>query len=108
MDAEPDADARPGAGELLQRLQVDLVGQPAAADLLRVGHAEEAELAEVRKTSRGKLGIVLGRRGAGRQLGLRDSRARATISSASGVGSRRSAGIGGDDNGRRPAPRRGP
>ena len=69
MDADADRDARPGAGDLLERLQVDLVGLPGAADLLRVRHPEEAELAELAEDVARERAVGLGLRGARRQLG---------------------------------------
>ena len=42
----PDADAHPGAGDLLQRLQVDLVRLLAAAELLGVRQRQQPGLAE--------------------------------------------------------------
>jgi hypothetical protein len=69
VNREADADTGPGTADLLQGLEIDLVGLPRAALLLRIGHAEEAELPEhpegvARETS----GRLVGRRPRG-QLG---------------------------------------
>ena len=40
------ADGHPGRGQLLDDLEIHLVGDPGAAEFLRVGQAEQAALAE--------------------------------------------------------------
>ncbi len=58
----PTPDAGPDAADLLQRLQVDLVGQPAAAPLLRVGHRQQPELAQHAEDITGEGAVGLGTR----------------------------------------------
>jgi hypothetical protein len=67
-----DGHRRPPGAELLEHLQVDLVGLPSPTELLRVGQPEQAEPAEGREQP---LGIGLGPLvlvHAGRQLLVRD------------------------------------
>jgi hypothetical protein len=52
-----DRDGRPPRGELLEHLQVDLVGLAAAAELLRIGQPEQARPAQGREEA---LGVGLG------------------------------------------------
>ena len=89
-DAHPDA--RPGRRDLLQHLEVDLVGLPAAAVLLGVGQAQQAGPAERREdvAGEGLVGLGLGARGrSSRVARSRTSRRRSTDSS---VGRTRVAG----------------
>ena len=55
VHADAEGDAGPARGQLLDDLQVDLVGLTAAADVLTEGQAEQPGVARAcRKTSRGK------------------------------------------------------
>ncbi len=72
VDADAQADGEPGRGQLLQDLEIDLVGLVAAAVLGRVRQAQQAGFGEqtedlTRETSR-----VLLLRGPGRYLALGD------------------------------------
>ena len=72
MHRDPDAHRRPHRGDLLEDLEVDLVGLPAAAVLLGVGQAQQPGLAQHREhvAREGLGGLRLG--GARGQLAGRD------------------------------------
>ena len=90
MHAGAERDRRPAAGQLLEHLQVDDGRLAAAAELLRVGQRQQAELAELgehvpRERARG-LRLVRPRQ----QLPGTRSRVSSSRSAASAVGSSRS------------------
>ncbi len=60
MDRDAHADRGPHRADLLEHLEVDLVGQPAAAVLLRVGQPQQAGAAEHREHVTGERRVRLG------------------------------------------------
>ena len=93
VHADAERDAGPAGGELLDHLQVDLVGLTAAADVLAEGQAEQPGVARaVRKTSRGKRSSRSYCAAFGASSASASSRVSAIRSWASGVGSSRSTG----------------
>ena len=95
VHADAEGDAGPPRGQLLDHLQVDGVGLPAAADVLAEGQAEQAGLA--RACGRPPAGSAPRARTAaacGASSASARSRVSASRSSASRVGSSRSTGTG--------------
>ena len=70
MHADAQGDARPAGGELLDDLQVDLVGLAAAADVLAEGQAEQPRLAQRPERLAREALLPLELRGVRRQLGV--------------------------------------
>jgi hypothetical protein len=60
VHADPEPDGQPGARQLLDDLQVGLIGLAAAAQLLGVGQAEQARLAEQGELLPGEPALGLG------------------------------------------------
>jgi hypothetical protein len=74
VHAQPEADGQPGAGELLDDLQVHLVRLAAAAQPLRVRQAEQACGAERAEQLTGEDAIALSRGGSRPQFLVRQLR----------------------------------
>lgn len=68
MHADPNPDARPGAAKFLQRLEVDLVGEPPAAVGFGQRHREQPELTQTGEDIAGKGVVTLGLGDARREL----------------------------------------
>ena len=68
VHADADTDARPRGGDLLDDLEVDLVGLPAAAVLLGEGQAQQARLPEQPVRRLRELAPLLGLVHLGREL----------------------------------------
>ena len=93
VHADAERDAGPPRGQLLDHLEVDLVGLPAAADVLAEGQAEQAGLARASGRPRGGSAPRARTRAAcGASSASASSRVSARRSSASRVGSSRSTG----------------
>ena len=90
MHRDPDTHTHPGLGDLLQRLQIDLVRLVATAVLLRVRQTQHAGLPEQREQLAGELTGRLGGRRAGGQFLPGDLATRAMMSAPSLVGTKRS------------------
>ena len=93
MHRDPDPDTHPGGGDLLQRLQVDLVRLRRPAVLLRIGQAEQADLAEQGERSRGNRPAASSPAARGASSAWAISRTRDTSSAPSALGSNRSTTI---------------
>ena len=90
---DPDADARPDGRDLLDHLEVDLVGLAAAAVLLGVGQAEQPGAAQRAEhlAREGLGGLGLGHGGSSSRSAM--SRTSSSRAVASSVGSTRVAGM---------------
>ena len=70
MHADAEGDAGPAGGELLDHLQVDLVGLAAAADVLAEGQAQQSGVPEHPEDLAGEPLLALVLRRLGRELGV--------------------------------------